>query len=85
MDISIIVKQLPEPVGKDTHEAYAYTSGFGAKASGHSEADAIRALQKKLKEMHRFATLARAHLETKLGWHNCFIKFNKPFKKNNEN
>ena len=30
MDISIIVKQLPEPVGKDTHEAYAYTSGFGS-------------------------------------------------------
>lgn len=85
MNISIVVKRLPEPVNNDSYEAYAYTSGFGVKASGYSDIAALRALRKKLKEMHRFSSLARASLETKMGWHNCFINFNKLPKNYDEN
>lgn len=77
MDIKITVRKEPEGTSEGAFRAYAYTEGFGVNAEGHSESKALYALHKKLKQMNKFAMIARVALETKLGWHNCIIKFHK--------
>ena len=84
MNVKITVKKIQDNPNKEEFKAYAYTEGFGLNAVGHTESAALYALHKKLKQMHKFTMLARATLETKMGWHNCTINFHKQILKENK-
>lgn len=73
MNVSIVTKMLPEPTEYEVYEAAAFTKGYGIRRTGVTEASALRKLQEELRNMYRFARIARTQLELKMGYHNCRI------------
>ena len=75
MNISVRVKPTHDEEGVEIYEAYAYTEGFGVKATAMTQGGALRKLISKLKLMNRFSRIARSILETRIGFHQCNINF----------
>lgn len=85
MNISLNLYPSTDEEGKPKFEASACTEEYKVEACGETAGKALRALQRKLADLHRFSRVARSLLENKIGFHKLDINFKIEKKKDNEN